>query len=122
MSQFNLSIKTTSTHPNHNWWQSLWHTNKPLAFTAVFALATLLITFIGFAIDSRTLLGESVWTKPAKFSISIAFYAATLIWMLPYITERPRLIRLISWGSALMLVRRAPPHHHASGTRNTKPF
>ena len=39
--------------------------------------------------------------KPLKFATSIAIYGATLLWMLTFIPDRPRLIAAISWGVLL---------------------
>ena len=44
---------------------------------ALLAAACLVASYI----DSRTLLGISVWTKPFKFALSISVYFATLLWI-----------------------------------------
>jgi len=55
-------------------------------------------------VDQRTLLGVSVWLKPAKFAASIAIYAWTLAWFMPYVTG-PRWAKgLIRWGTAAAMV------------------
>jgi hypothetical protein len=41
--------------------------------------------------------------KPLKFAVSIAIYGATLLWMLTFIPDRPRLVAAISWGVLLAL-------------------
>jgi hypothetical protein len=41
--------------------------------------------------------------KPLKFAVSIAIYGATLLWMLTFIPDRPRLVAGISWGVFLAL-------------------
>ncbi len=43
------------------------------------SLALLLLCLCLSQVDARTLLGVSVWTKPAKFYLSIAVYFATLL-------------------------------------------
>jgi hypothetical protein len=42
----------------------------------------------GLLLDPRTLLGQPIWAKPLKFSISIAIYGATLAWMISLVTGR----------------------------------
>lgn len=54
------------------------------------ALASFLgsiIALLLFAVDSRQLLGVSVWEKPLKFLISAAFYAATFSWLYTYVEK-----------------------------------
>ncbi|WP_433435567.1 hypothetical protein [Nonomuraea sp. CA-141351] len=40
------------------------------------------VSVMGFVVDERTLLGQGVWLKPFKFSVSFALYAITLAWMI----------------------------------------
>ena len=54
------------------WWRAA------LAF-AVLMIACALLSLL----DERTLNGVSVWSKPFKFSLSIAVYFATLAWFAP---------------------------------------
>jgi hypothetical protein len=44
-------------------------------------LASALICVIGLAVDRREVLGDLVWLKPLKFSISIALYIVTFRWL-----------------------------------------
>lgn len=41
-------------------------------------------------VDDRTLLGRNVWTKPWKFAVSIAVFAATMGWLLPRLSLSER--------------------------------
>ncbi len=50
---------------------------------AQLALAALALALAGLALDSRELLGVSVWLKPLKFEISIFIFLFTLRWMIP---------------------------------------
>jgi hypothetical protein len=65
------------------------------------AMAVVFVLCAGMAIvDDRTLLGVSVWNKPAKFSASIAVYFATLAWfapLLPLHYFRSRRGRALAW-------------------------
>jgi hypothetical protein len=41
--------------------------------------------------------------KPLKFAVSIAIYGTTLLWMLTFIPDRPRVVAAVSWGVFLGL-------------------
>ncbi|MEM8596728.1 MAG: hypothetical protein AAGF76_09700 [Pseudomonadota bacterium] len=45
---------------------------------------------LGLMIDTRDYLGENVWIKPLKFSVSLAVFLATLAWAARYIPARLR--------------------------------
>lgn len=83
--------------------RQLWQTNKPLMLTALFSLGLLAVTLLGLLFDPRLLLGEPVWLKPAKFAISAIFYAVTFLWLLNHIEGHGRVIRAISWVTAVAL-------------------
>lgn len=74
---------------NPLWYQTM------LGMIVVFVVCTL-ASFV----DDRTLLDISVWIKPAKFSLSIAVYFATLLWFVPLLpdhyfqTRRGRILSL----------------------------
>ena len=51
--------------------------------TTVIMVALTLVCAGLLYIDERTLNGVSVWTKPFKFSLSLAVYFATLAWFAP---------------------------------------
>ena len=79
----------------------LWHKNPPLALT----IGTMALSLLAFGpllfLDARTLDGLPVWVKPIKFALSIAVYSASLIWILSYLPDRPRLVSRVSWVVAL---------------------
>ena len=63
-----------------------------LALLACFALASL--------VDERAFNGVSVWSKPFKFSLSLAVYFATLAWFAPLLPTgyfEARKGRLLAW-------------------------
>ncbi len=52
------------------------------------ALGLLLAVCVALAlVDERTLLGVSVWSKPIKFSLSLAVYFATMAWFAPLLPD-----------------------------------
>jgi hypothetical protein len=61
--------------------------------------AVLIVALAGLLVDPRVITGAPAWMKPAKFAISIAIYGATLIWLLTFLADRPRLVTFISWAA-----------------------
>lgn len=80
------------------------HRNPPLA--AVTTLMAVLFTgfLLGLAVDPRTLAGEPVWLKPAKFAGSIALFTGSLAWLTPHLPAPDRVIRIASRGIAAGMV------------------
>jgi hypothetical protein len=85
-----------------------WRSNPPLAALVLAMLALLAVSVVGLVFDPRVITGAPAWMKPAKFAASIAIYGATLLWLLRFIPDRPRLVAGISWliagGLALEMV------------------
>src|SRR5215212_12107977 len=75
-----------------------WRRNLPLVALVLGMVAVAAAALVGLAVDPRTITGAPAWMKPLKFAISIAAYGGTLLWMLTFIPERPRLVAAISWG------------------------
>lgn len=93
---------------------------------------TLIVSLLGMVFEPRTVLGQSTWAKPAKVSISIALYLATMLWMLGFDTLRPRLSHIVLTASAWMLLietvvivlqaaRGSSSHFNVSAPLNTAP-
>jgi hypothetical protein len=72
--------------------------NPPLVALVLAMLVVAAVALVGLAVDPRLITGAPAWMKPLKFAVSIAIYAATLLWMLTFIQDRPRLVATISWG------------------------
>ncbi|WP_205596754.1 hypothetical protein [Halostella salina] len=71
----------------------------------LFAVAALnAVLFVGFvagiAADPRTVGGEPVWLKPAKFAGSIALFTATLGWLSRHLPVKDATLRRASIGIA----------------------
>jgi hypothetical protein len=58
-----------------------------VGFAAVMAALTV-VTAVLALVDHRVLLGQPLWFKPLKFSISFALYALAMAWMLGQLSER----------------------------------
>jgi len=68
---------------------------RPLETMGAVMLATFAATLIGIFVDPRVITGAPAWLKPAKFAISVSIYSFTLVWLLGFIRNRPRLVRNI---------------------------
>ena len=76
----------------------------PLFWGGMAMLALSLLSVLLAAVDSRTLLGVSVWLKPWKFQFSLGVYLLTLALMmvwLPQASTRTRAARFVVWGALL---------------------
>lgn len=51
------------------------------------------ITLGGLLFDDRTLLGDPIWLKPFKFSVSFVVYASTLAWLMSLLPTGRRAAR-----------------------------
>lgn len=67
-----------------------WQINKPLTALLVFCATTFILSILGLFIDPRVteLVGTPAWAKTFKFSTSLMFYAASLIWALSLLENR----------------------------------
>lgn len=83
-------------------YRRLWETHAALTATAVIMLAAFLGSVAGIFLDPRVITGVPAWVKPAKFEISSAIYAASIAWLLRYITVWPRFTR--GMGSVIAVV------------------
>ena len=68
---------------------------RPLQTMGAVMLVTFAATVIGIFVDPRVITGAPAWLKPAKFAISVSIYSFTLVWLLGFIRNRPRLVRTI---------------------------
>jgi hypothetical protein len=66
-----------------------WH--RPLLVLAAAMAVLTVISAGGLLFDDRMLLGQPIWLKPLKFSISFMLYALTLAWMLSFVGRGRRL-------------------------------
>jgi hypothetical protein len=87
---------TSPFSPRRDLVRSAWRLNSPLTALVLGMLAALIVFVIGVIFDPRVITGAPAWLKPAKFAISIAIYGATLLWLLTFVTGRPRLVTVIS--------------------------
>jgi hypothetical protein len=74
--------------------------NHALTILAGVMSGLLLITVVGLLTDDRTIGGQPIWLKPAKFAISFVFYGLTLAWLLAHLRRGKR----IAWWAANVVV------------------
>lgn len=82
----------------------IYRRNRVLAVAGWLHLALLLVMFFLSLFDSRTVLGLNTWTKASKFAVSITLYLWTLAWLFKYLRVPRLVMRLISWGPALLMI------------------
>jgi len=81
-----------------------WATDAPLTATGLLMVAALAASLAGLWLDARVITGVPAWLKPAKFAISIAIYAFTLVWVFTYLPGWARVRRIAGWTTAITLV------------------
>ncbi len=83
----------------------LWRSDPFLVGAGLFLLPVFAAFGAGMVLDPRTLLGASVWLKPAKFAISAAIYSLTLAWVFTHLPAWPRTRRIVGrFTAAVMLI------------------
>lgn len=75
--------------------------NRALTLLGVLMLISLIASIAGVLFDPRVIAGAPAWLKPLKFSISIAMYSFTLLWILSFVQGRRFWIGLVSYVSLL---------------------
>lgn len=75
--------------------------NAILYTVSVLQIVLLVGFIIGIALDPRTVSGEPVWLKPAKFAASIGLFTATLGWIGYHLPVSKRTLRRVSVGIAV---------------------
>lgn len=79
----------------------LYHRNSTLFGVAGLHVGLLVVFVIGIILDPRTVAGDPVWLKPAKFAASIALFTATLGWLGHHLPVPDRTLRRVSLGIAV---------------------
>jgi hypothetical protein len=84
--------------------RAAWAFNRPLTALVFANLAFALLALAGLFVDSRLVLNAPVWAKTLKFSMSVLIYGATLLWMLRYLTGKPRFARFVGGSTSVILM------------------
>jgi len=67
-------------------------------------LITFLATLAGIFVDHRVITGAPAWLKPAKFAISVSVYCFTFVWLLGFVENHPRLVRVVANVTAFSVI------------------
>lgn len=76
---------------------------KSLFWLAVICVGVALALIPLWMLDSRQLLGVSVWEKPIKFYISVAIFSFTYSWLSSFLTRGGRWVKFIGFVVAVSL-------------------
>lgn len=77
--------------------------SKSLFWLSVICLVVAVVLVPFWALDSRTLLGVSVWEKPIKFYISVAIFSITYSWLSSFLTRGGRWVKITGLVIAVSL-------------------
>ncbi|GIF95798.1 hypothetical protein [Catellatospora citrea] len=75
--------------------------SRALGWLSAVMAAVLVVAALGLVVDDRTVGGQPVWLKPAKFAVSIAVYGLTLAWLLGHLRRGHRAAR---WATCVIVV------------------
>ena len=82
----------------------LWRGSPPLTAVGILMLVAAAASLIGIAVDPRLITGAPAWLKPFKFAISSAIYTLTLAWLFGFLSDWPRMRRIVGWTTAIVFV------------------
>src|SRR5258705_13633878 len=83
---------------------ALWRASPPLAAVGLLMLVVAVASMVGMVVDRRVITGAPAWLKPLKFAISTAIYSLTLAWIFGWLSDSPRLRRVVGWTTAIFFV------------------
>jgi hypothetical protein len=82
----------------------LWHASPPLTAVGLLMLVVAVASLVGMIVDPRMITGAPAWLKPLKFAISTAVYSLTLAWVFGWLSDWPRVRRVMGWTTAIVFV------------------
>ena len=83
----------------------LWRTSPPLTAVAALMIVAAGASAVGMLVDPRIITGAPAWLKPFKFAVSTAVYSLTLAWIFQWLSDWPRVRRVVGWTTAIVFVR-----------------
>lgn len=81
---------------------ALWRSSPPLTAVGLLMAAVAVPSLIGVFVDPRVITGAPAWLKPFKFAVSTAVYSLTLAWVFGFLTNWPRMRRIVGWTTAIV--------------------
>jgi hypothetical protein len=82
----------------------LWRISPALVAVGVLMSVAAVASLVGVFLDPRVITGAPAWLKPLKFAVSTAVYSFTLAWVFTYLTDWPRVRRVVGWTTAIVFV------------------
>ena len=82
----------------------LWHASPPLTAVGLLMLVAAGASLVAMLVDPRIITGAPAWLKPFKFAISTAVYSLTLAWIFRWLSDWPRVRRVVGWTTAIVFV------------------
>jgi hypothetical protein len=82
----------------------LWRASPPLTAVGMLMLVVAVASLVGVLVDPRIITGAPAWLKPFKFAISTAIYSFTLAWIFQWLSDWPRVRRVVGWTTAIVFV------------------
>jgi hypothetical protein len=84
--------------------EALSRASPPLTAVGLLMAVVAVPSAIGVFVDPRVITGAPAWLKPFKFAISTAIYSLTLAWIFGYLSDWPRVRRVVGWTTAIVFV------------------
>jgi hypothetical protein len=82
----------------------LWQASPPLTVVGALMLVAAGASCVGMLVDPRVISGAPAWLKPFKFAVSTSIYSLTLAWIFGWLSNWPRLRRVVGWTTAIVFV------------------
>ena len=101
--EFNTRHPLTA-EPSHALLDRLWRASPPLTAVGMLMLVVAGASLVGIFVDPRIITGAPAWLKPFKFAISTAVYSLTLAWIFGWLSDWPRVRRVVGWTTAIVFV------------------
>src|SRR3981081_2986768 len=79
---------------------NLWRVSPPLTIVGTRMLFVPVVWLVGRRVVPRIIRGTLAWLKPFKFAISTAIYSLTLAWIFGWLSDWPRVRRVVGWTTA----------------------
>lgn len=83
-----------------------WAAQAQLTLFGLLLLGFTLFMLVGVLADSRTIMGQPAWMKPAKFGLSAATYSFSLAWLLSHIrvttARMRRIVQVVAWMTIVL--------------------
>src|SRR5215470_6349931 len=98
------TIETQSTTRLRSLLSRAFALSRPLTILGGVMLITFAAALVGILADPRVITGVPAWVKPAKFAISVSVYCFTFVWLLGFVENHPRLVRLMANVTVVSIV------------------